>query len=434
MGVDRGDAASGRKIAAVLGGIAGVLALFVGVRWGIGNQDPNIPVPMPPMPNPNAYTIFLQAARLVREPKQLDKAFAPASGRNAPSVTLAEKERLVNENEPAFRLVEQGLSVPYQAPPIRSFSQLMPYLGEFRGLARALKLRGDVLSERGDWGGAMAGYLDAMELGESVPRGSSIIGQLVGIACQAIGRKGAWQAVDHLSASDLRTATARMIALEQRHYSWSDSLQEEKWSGVAGLQEVFRRPGGLGSLLSNSSGVQAENRNEGSRVMTAILVGKSTVVKHYMQYMDALIANAKLPYTAHPADPPIPSDPINQILCPVFNVGRFKELEGVVLQNALLKTTLALHLYRREHAAYPARLEDLTPRYLDSVPADPFARAGTLRYRRRGAGYLLYSIGPDGVDNGGRPVMSPRQGRDNASIHRVESESTGDIVAGINTQ
>jgi hypothetical protein len=43
----------------------------------------------------------------------------------------------------------------------------------------------------------------------------------------------------------------------------------------------------------------------------------------------------------------------------------------------------------------------LTPQYLDRVPADPFDGA-PLRYRLLNSGYVIYSAGPDGQDNGGR--------------------------------
>lgn len=56
--------------------------------------------------------------------------------------------------------------------------------------------------------------------------------------------------------------------------------------------------------------------------------------------------------------------------------------------------------------AYPARLEDLAPRFLDRIPTDPFT-GGPFVYERRGAGYLLYSFGPNGRDDGGTDLLTP---------------------------
>jgi len=65
--------------------------------------------------------------------------------------------------------------------------------------------------------------------------------------------------------------------------------------------------------------------------------------------------------------------------------------------------TLALCGYRREHDQFPAALSDLVPEYLPTVPQDPFS-GKPLVYHRTATGYLLYSIGPDGKDDGGRRV------------------------------
>ncbi len=66
-------------------------------------------------------------------------------------------------------------------------------------------------------------------------------------------------------------------------------------------------------------------------------------------------------------------------------------------------TSLALSAYRTEHGAYPARLADLVPEYLQAVPIGPL-HAEPLRYRLdERDGYSLYSPrGDTGIDRGGR--------------------------------
>jgi hypothetical protein len=64
-------------------------------------------------------------------------------------------------------------------------------------------------------------------------------------------------------------------------------------------------------------------------------------------------------------------------------------------------TALALEQFRADHKSkYPAQLSELAPNYLEAVPVDPFD-GQPLRYRPQGAGYVLYSIGPDLKDDGG---------------------------------
>jgi hypothetical protein len=51
----------------------------------------------------------------------------------------------------------------------------------------------------------------------------------------------------------------------------------------------------------------------------------------------------------------------------------------------------------------PHSLDELTPTFIKQVPNDPFDPAGgPLRYIRTGDSYVLYSVGWDGQDDGGR--------------------------------
>jgi hypothetical protein len=62
---------------------------------------------------------------------------------------------------------------------------------------------------------------------------------------------------------------------------------------------------------------------------------------------------------------------------------------------------LAVERYRLEEGHWPESLAELVPARLAAVPADPFD-GKPLRYRRLADGVVVYSVGADGVDNGGR--------------------------------
>jgi hypothetical protein len=51
----------------------------------------------------------------------------------------------------------------------------------------------------------------------------------------------------------------------------------------------------------------------------------------------------------------------------------------------------------------PLHLDELVPNYLSKVPQDPFT-GQTLIYRLQGTNWLLYSVGTDRADDGGRPA------------------------------
>ena len=67
----------------------------------------------------------------------------------------------------------------------------------------------------------------------------------------------------------------------------------------------------------------------------------------------------------------------------------------------LAELAFALAGYRSDHGRYPPSLKDLSPAYIAEIPKDPFTGEDS-HYRTPGAGYLLYSVGPNGRDDGGR--------------------------------
>jgi hypothetical protein len=61
---------------------------------------------------------------------------------------------------------------------------------------------------------------------------------------------------------------------------------------------------------------------------------------------------------------------------------------------------LAVERYRLEKRRVPATLDELVPRFLAAVSLDPFD-GKPLHYCVTDEGVIVYSVGPDGQDNGG---------------------------------
>lgn len=66
---------------------------------------------------------------------------------------------------------------------------------------------------------------------------------------------------------------------------------------------------------------------------------------------------------------------------------------------------LAVRLHRLESGRWPESLAELTPRFLPSRPLD-FLTGEPLRYRLTSRGPILYSVGPDLDDDGGRAASA----------------------------
>ncbi|MCY2923903.1 MAG: hypothetical protein NT031_00420 [Planctomycetota bacterium] len=75
--------------------------------------------------------------------------------------------------------------------------------------------------------------------------------------------------------------------------------------------------------------------------------------------------------------------------------------DRVAMERRMSMTVLALAAYRGDKGGYPVELAALVGKYLEAMPVD-FYDGRALRYRRTEKGYVLYSIGPDMVDQEGR--------------------------------
>lgn len=86
-------------------------------------------------------------------------------------------------------------------------------------------------------------------------------------------------------------------------------------------------------------------------------------------------------------------------------LGRAAEAEA---ERRILIAAIALERHRARHGSYPQTLGELAPEFLKTVPTD-FMDGQPLRYRLTQDGhFILYSVGLDCVDNGGK--IQPRSG------------------------
>lgn len=70
------------------------------------------------------------------------------------------------------------------------------------------------------------------------------------------------------------------------------------------------------------------------------------------------------------------------------------------------RVALAVQRYRLAAGKLPDTLADLVPVYLDAVPVDPFD-GKRLRYKKLEIGFVVYSIGDDLTNDGGKERLPP---------------------------
>ena len=406
----------GKKIAVAFTVLL-LAGIVVGSLWFLRlTVPPNISIPTPTMPSPNALDFYIAAGKQFRDSKKVGYAQQHRhSGTNTDDhvYSLNEQEEFVSENAVTLQTLRKGLSCAYLSPPFRSINDVGHYWATERSLARLLALDVQVKAARGDAAGAVNAGLDAVQMGEQLPHGAVLIGQLVGIACQSIGRDRVWPEVNSLTAVQAQAAANRLEPIEASPVSLAETWQQEEWFGQAAILEQFQHGQARGLAQ----------------------FAKNAILRHYTDFMNECIAEARMPYAARPPAPTIPDDPWCVEMCPVFAPDSIRYADNET-QNSLLMVTLALRAYHAQHGGYPPSLQALVPQYLTAIPADPFARSGPLRYQFQGGRYVLYSIGPDGKDDGGKPIFDPSKPapisgeRDMRFI--VWPNSAGDDVAGVN--
>jgi len=90
---------------------------------------------------------------------------------------------------------------------------------------------------------------------------------------------------------------------------------------------------------------------------------------------------------------------------------------AVEVSRELTITVLALKRYQLRHGHYPDQLSALVPEFIGAARRDP-ADGQPLRYQHKPDGtFLLYSIGEDGVDNGGDASPLPRTLTQTSDFH-----------------
>jgi hypothetical protein len=428
------------------------------------DPEPVLNIPQPVLPKPNAYDYYVEAAKVLvyakpqvdpvhdtqpapKDPKEYAKRYAPAA-----------RNTYLQKNAQALALLREGFKYEYRHPPVRSWATPFPYYGKLREVARLLLVESRARQGRGQWGAAADSTLDILRLGTDLPRGGTLISSLFGNAIQAMGQAELWHIVPHLAAGEAGIVASKLEEIIQRRVPFEAVLRESKWQDLAELQRLLKTPnwrrtivllveqqdgtppddefdqppqaGGVPALLAYWS--KEARRATHERELEAYT--RQTFFAEASLQLDMIIERARLPYTQMRSSNFTPTNSFVNIIASTLVMGDYNHARCET-QNLLLMVTLALAAYKHQHARYPDTLTPLIPDYLHRVPLDPFGNGEPLRYRLRDGKPLLWSIGPDGIDNGGTPIdnSTPREpGMNETRKRRVLPDSKGDIVAGVN--
>lgn len=298
----------------------------------------------------------------------------------------------------------------------------------YRQLARVLVSESNVRAADQDISGALDSRLDCIELGVVMSDGT-FIDMMSGVAVESLGESKIESVVAPLDAPACRAAAARLARIEarrpafavmvgtERDYSYAEALRvlqdnasRQSLATAKGREDLGLEQGARGKAqvreflaLTPETLRQSNERFYGAALEIAALPYQSAKTRHLPQNVDFFTAMAR-----------------DNLEKPAI---RFL-YERAALQDRLLQYALELRAHKLEAGAYP-----------DDFPTslDPFSPDGKpLMYKRDGDTYRLYSVGPDGKDDGGAAIQTVQVNKETGAktvTKHLPIDSTGDILA-----
>jgi hypothetical protein len=319
----------------------------------------------------------------------------------------------------------------------------LPTVDTCRGIALSLEARAMLRVGEGKFDEAWQDLLACHRLGRLVSRGGTIIESLIGIIVdyQVIVAESAYAERAKMSAQQVEVRLKDLQGLRPLG-PLADKIDLGERTMFLDTLQMIRR-GDIGLLERLYDGKARKASAEELKALNKI--DWTTALRKGNRWYDRLAAAARLQERAAREKE---FDKIDEELKELRNdVTLAKLLSGGVganqpnqmsgeaigdeliylmlppfrkLQNAFdrseqvqgnLHIAFALAAYQRDNRRYPAKLEELAPKYLAAVPDDLFV-GKPLVYRPAENGYLLYSVGVNGKDEGGRSYDDDPAGDD----------------------
>jgi hypothetical protein len=327
--------------------------------------------------------------------EQLDKAAA----------ALAKARRLSDLPRGAYRLSDspEKFYVPQEA---RTVTRLLWYEAMLR-------------ANDNDAAGALQANRAALHASRTVGDVSNIIGYLVRIACRGVALEGIETTLALTQPADVDLAGLQsVLEAEERLPLLINALRGERafyhqvfTSVETGEQQMSRHP-----LLAIYSDINLPADFEFPPVVDAYdsLGMPMLMFVHAWVFREltALTEAAKVPASQQtatfnalsPPRPPIPLPALRGYGIVASKIYAANQRDLTRLRCTIV--AIAAERYRLKHGAWPDSLADLAPTPLPESWIDPYD-GQPLRYRVLEDGVIVYSVGPDGQDNGGKLDKNP---------------------------
>jgi hypothetical protein len=359
-----------------------------------------------------------------------------------------ELEELLKANGPAFVEFRKGAAkekCQFISGEI-TYETLVPHLGKARTLARLVVLEARLFQRNGDLEKALANCLDAIELAHDLGKDRLVISKLVDTALFFIAEDALLGLVrdERLTAQLARSALKGLLELERKAVSLKEALMGEMALFVPSLRrllaeirqgtqsEISQEPR-IGEIKQIMSHIAA-NRELSEQMLSEYNLLSKQYIEEIISFVEqgqyseispfshAFFREIRSETTPHmqailsgrDTRPETIAKVVGTLLLPALS--RFpNEVAKGEARSRGITALFAIRLFEMEKGHLPQSLDELVPEYLENVPLDPFDLK-PLRYRKREGKWVIYSIGPDGKDDGGVRNYVYRQGEEGTDI------------------
>jgi hypothetical protein len=276
---------------------------------------------------------------------------------------------------------------------------------DIRRVVNLLRLGAILLAQANKADDALASCRAALNAGRSFDPPHSLVVQLVRIACTASALRTLERALaqGQPSAESLK-AVQQLLEMEVAVPSLAIAVRGERGFVNRVMESLERGEVKSGQVLGSSGRTGSSFED-----MTFYSLGGISMKRSHawlLRWLTQVMEAAQLPFEEQDrrlkeleaAGRTAPF--LARLLVPaVFKVAEACQRTQAALRCAV--GALAAERFRKAHGRWPDSLAQLTPEFLQKPLLDPYD-GKPLRYRRVGDGVVIYSVGPDGRDDGGK--------------------------------
>jgi hypothetical protein len=371
-------------------------------------------IPRPVPDAENGAKLYLQAADIIKA-REANRGAGYDSKDWRDAAKMAVVAKYVAEDADALALMKEAAGRPYawfnlnwSDPP----ATLFPHLAKMRNLARFVGSAAIVASERGD----QAEALDDLRVGFTMSRHvcpePTLIDQLVCYAMDAIMVSAAEMVI---GKGPLPEDKARALNEELGRVDYmagmEKAMQMERCFGIYMFDQVRRHPKFIEQTVSPDIAQEVEVRWRlwaYAYLLRPLAYADERVYLEHMDRSAAMVGASWRETAGGPTVVPHEKDNmprwavLSGVLTPMFSRASARRDQAMAMR-ALVGAAMGVEMYKQKTGKYPAGLAEVREVGW-KVGEDPFS-GKELVYKVVGPTYLLYSIGPDLKDDGGKPGL-----------------------------